>query len=239
MQSWATTVQRQDPNFAYYRGILQMADPGLHEKIVSLVDKYVPRQSRILDVAAGRGALSKQLLDRGYRVQASELDVTQFEAVGIECHQVNLNNEVQSIAGERGFSCALAVEVIEHLQNPWLLVANCCRLVAPGGIIVITTPNIVSALSRLTFLQTGEFYFFREMQSSGHINPLTPKELETIFSGLGLRVLERTTSGRNGWVSLRGTARQILGGVLAQLLRPFLRNQVEGRVLVYVLQRPA
>ena len=45
---------------------------------------------------------------------------------------------------------AAAVEVIEHLENPRAFVRELARIVRPGGWVVITTPNQLSALSLLS-----------------------------------------------------------------------------------------
>jgi len=45
-----------------------------------------------------------------------------------------------------------AVEVIEHLENPRQFVRSLVRLARPGGWVVVTTPNQLSALSLLTLV---------------------------------------------------------------------------------------
>lgn len=46
----------------------------------------------------------------------------------------------------------LAEEVIEHLFSPDAMVARCRRLLKAGGLLVITTPNLSSAVNRLGLL---------------------------------------------------------------------------------------
>jgi SAM-dependent methyltransferase len=46
----------------------------------------------------------------------------------------------------------LASEVIEHVFDPDAMVELCKRLLKPGGLLVITTPNLASALNRLALL---------------------------------------------------------------------------------------
>ena len=57
----------------------------------------------------------------------------------------------------------------------------------PGGLILITTPNTTSWLSRLIFLISGRFHQFSDGDLSyGHISPITPWELNMIMSDSGV-----------------------------------------------------
>jgi SAM-dependent methyltransferase len=47
------------------------------------------------------------------------------------------------------------VEVIEHIENQPQLIREIQRVLKPGGVVVITTPNILNVMSRLRFLFTG------------------------------------------------------------------------------------
>ena len=50
---------------------------------------------------------------------------------------------------------AVAIETIEHLENPRALCRELVRLLRPNGWIAISTPNQLSALSLLTLLVRG------------------------------------------------------------------------------------
>ena len=45
------------------------------------------------------------------------------------------------LAPANGFDCVLFCEVIEHVAHPDEFMANIARLIKPGGIAVMTTPN--------------------------------------------------------------------------------------------------
>jgi len=47
------------------------------------------------------------------------------------------------------------VEVIEHIENQPQLIREIHRVLKPGGVVVISTPNILNVMSRLRFLFTG------------------------------------------------------------------------------------
>ena len=82
----------------------------------------------------------------------------------------------------------VAQEIIEHLENPRHFLRQCRSLLAPGGVILLTTPNIEDVYSRVRFLVQGRFAFFcqGDYLESGHKTPLTTWQLRQIFGELGL-----------------------------------------------------
>ena len=85
---------------------------------------------------------------------------------------------------------AAAIEVIEHLENPRALVRELARVVRPGGWIVVTTPNQLSALSLLTLLLKGRFSAFQDSAYPAHRTVLLEIDLRRIASECRLRDVE-------------------------------------------------
>lgn len=99
---------------------------------------------------------------------------------------------------------AAAVEVIEHLENPRAFVRELARIVRPGGWVVITTPNQLSALSLLTLVLKGQFSAFQDSSYPAHRTSLLEIDLRRIMIECGLRdlVVTFTRLGRlplSGW----------------------------------------
>jgi 2-polyprenyl-3-methyl-5-hydroxy-6-metoxy-1,4-benzoquinol methylase len=91
-----------------------------------------------------------------------------------------------------------AVEVIEHLENPRAFVRELVRVTRPGGWIVITTPNQLSALSLLTLMVKGRFSAFQERDYPAHRTALLDVDLRRMFAECGVReaAIEYTKWGR-------------------------------------------
>jgi len=137
------------------------------------------RPCRALDLAAGRGELSSRLAARGHAVTAVERYVDQFEA-STPLVDADLNDRWPF--DDVAFDLACAVEILEHVENPRFFLRELHRVLRPGGVAVVSTPNLTTLLSRTLFALCGQWDLFfdhpwrlRDPYSSavhGHITPL-------------------------------------------------------------------
>jgi len=226
----------------YYKGMIIRADLGLHEQIAGRIRHYLSNGGKVLDLGAGQGALSARLADLGYQVTAADMDANDFRAVeGIEFKQLNFDSTEEIAhfvdAHTSEFDAVCGIEVIEHLQDQWQYVANLKKMLKPGGIMVLTTPNTTSWLSRLLFLFNGRFHQFSDEDVSyGHIAPITPYELSLIVEREGLKPLEAVPAGTLPPLYFSGVRLSLLS-LLALLLRPFQSGILDGWCLLVVARK--
>lgn len=157
---------------------LERAYADCHEIVLRLVEREPC--GRALDLAAGQGPLSYALAKRGFEVVSADIYPDQFRAPGLSCQKLDLNQKTPF--PDESFDLILAVEIIEHIEAPRAFLREIFRLLRPGGLAVITTPNISSLPSRLFFLATGYFDLFVPAEwrlkdaycaeADGHISPL-------------------------------------------------------------------
>jgi SAM-dependent methyltransferase len=72
------------------------------------------------------------------------------------------------------FDLVTCTEVVEHLENFRHALREAARVTKPGGLIVVSTPNILTLRSRLSFLSRGFYTFF---------DPLPLKDDPAIYPG--------------------------------------------------------
>ena len=82
---------------------------------------------------------------------------------------------------EGAFDVVVAAEVIEHLENPRFMIREIFRLLRPGGVAIVTTPNNESWRSLIALLVRGHFMAFGETGYPAHITALLRKDLTRIF----------------------------------------------------------
>ena len=100
--------------------------------------------------------------------------------------------------GNERFDVFVCIEAIEHLENPWFLVREANRVLKPGGVFLVTTPNVLSIKSRVSYLVNGYPNYFHfgvnlepgrgEELPIGHINPVGFLELRHILARNGFHV---------------------------------------------------
>ncbi|HEX7079648.1 MAG TPA: class I SAM-dependent methyltransferase [Gammaproteobacteria bacterium] len=158
---------------------VEMAARGTHERVLQLLASHCgePAATSVLDIGAGAGALSGRLSAAGYRVAACDLYPEAFLADGIECRGVDARGRLPY--DDATFDAAVAVELVEHIEGHETLFAEAHRVLRPGGLLLVTTPNIVSLKSRLSFLLTGYPYSFPSLDPAvldpvaQHISPFS------------------------------------------------------------------
>lgn len=144
----------------------EIAAKGIHDAVLSLL-RAEPDVHRVLDIPCGRGAFSERLRELGYRVHSA--DVCTDGVVG-EVAQANMNERLAFADGE--LDAVVSIEGIEHIERPYDFVAECARVVRPGGIVVITTPNVSSLRSRWRWFTTGFHHGRKTPLNELDVNPM-------------------------------------------------------------------
>ncbi len=228
----------------HYRGLRMKTDTHLHEQLEAMIVKLVPPGSadgprpHVLDLGCGEGALSQRLCDLGYEVVSVDVDAAGFKAEGPTFVAVDLNDPsaVQTFLDDytEKPDLVLAVEVVEHLRNPWDLLAVCRRLCTERTHLIITTPNVASWWSRLWFFRTGDMWGFNpeSWASPGHINPITVTEMRGILRESGFECLSVTAGGTLPVIWAYNWKR-LLVSILMLPLRFLMRGEKDGWVLCY------
>lgn len=196
---------------ASYRGLPIRCAPGVHEAGFALLEPHLNADSRLLDLASGSGAFVARLRDRGFcNLLAVEREPDRFQVAGVHCLSLNLDLPYAQHLGSV-FDAVSAIEIIEHLSNPIGFLTEIRKLLAPAGVVLVSTPNVAEWQSRLKFLLTGKLRYFDEKQYryQRHISPILPDLVPAMLEEAGLRLVSMTTAG-----SFDGPLRRLTFGSL-------------------------
>jgi 2-polyprenyl-3-methyl-5-hydroxy-6-metoxy-1,4-benzoquinol methylase len=164
----------------------------------------------VADVGCGAGGLHGAL--GGIATRYTGMDLLRYDAFppGLEFAQVDLDCDALPLP-DRSVDVTVALETIEHLENPRRFVRELARITRRGGAILVSTPNQLSVLSLLTLLARGEFNAFQAGDYPAHRTALLPIDLQRIAAECGLQDIEVawSHSGRlplsgarvPGWIS--------------------------------------
>lgn len=196
--------------------------------------RNLQRGVRVLDIAAGEGALAQQLLDAGMRVSVTTWnDKCRLE---VPTYRINLDHPFAlSDVGSLPYDLVCSIEIIEHLENPARFLRDVARLVVPGGMIILSSPNVESAQARLQWLLRGYPLIFGEgeIKKNRHITMMWRQGLEHLIDLAGLDVLEKHLLGK---VSMRSGLRSIAKRLTYAAMRMVLPGDTRGTTTLYVLR---
>jgi SAM-dependent methyltransferase len=160
-----------------------MSIDRIHEKVLELLLAEPGWRSwtRYLDIGAGRGTLIARVKEK-LNVETSVCDYTEelMRLPGQKVDVANLNHESLPYP-DASFDVVTATEVIEHLEDFRRVVREIHRVLKPGGVCILSTPNILNLNSRLRFLTFGFWNLFGPLpvkhsalySTGGHINPVS------------------------------------------------------------------
>jgi SAM-dependent methyltransferase len=160
-----------------------------HSVIVSLLGAGAGR--RLLDTGAADGFLAELLTGRGWIVTALERDPVQAQRARGRCHEVivaDLARAASELAGP--FDAIVYGDVLEHLSDPVAALTSVNQRLAPGGLAIISVPNVAHLSVRLSLL-VGRFdYADRGILDRTHLRFFTRRTFLALLGQAGLTVEE-------------------------------------------------
>jgi 2-polyprenyl-3-methyl-5-hydroxy-6-metoxy-1,4-benzoquinol methylase len=155
----------------------------------------LPARARVLDApCGGAAALTLALIEKGFDATGADVDPDAEARLGKAFVSVDLNAALPW--PEQSFDAIFSTEGIEHLESHYSFLREMHRILKPGGILVITTPNITALRSRVRFFGSG--FFGRDSRPLNevsrhplhHIGLATFPELRYELHTSGFRLME-------------------------------------------------
>lgn len=156
-----------------------------------LLDRATP--GRLLDVGCGDGRRFPELEALGWSVEGQEVDPAAVEAARRANRRVHLGDLAAIGLPAATYDAITMNHVIEHVHDPVALLAECHRLLRPGGRLVAFTPNAAS-LGHRRFRED-----WRGLEPPRHLQVFTPGSLSAVAGRAGLTEVDVRTSAANAY----------------------------------------
>ncbi len=150
--------------------------------VIQEIEQRIAKQVSILDIGCGAGFLSNPLAKMGHTVTGIDLSESSL-AVAKKQDSTDTVQYLQANAyslpfPKDSFDVVCAMDVLEHIEEPNLLIAEGARVLKPGGLFFFHTFNR-NVFSYLTVIK-GMEWFVKNTPPNLHVYPLfiRPKELQ-------------------------------------------------------------
>lgn len=162
------------------------ANPDLLERI--------PLTARlILDVGCARGALGIAYRRRNPRARVLGIDADREAAQAaaarlseVACVDVEAAPMPFTVPG--GIDCIVYGDVLEHLREPWRVLAAQAEFLAPHGTVLVCMPNVEHWSFALRLLNGSFGYEPAGLFDRGHLRWFTPRSMARALTRIGLEL---------------------------------------------------
>lgn len=189
---------------------------------------------RLLDVGGVPGHIAAIVRQIGFDIDVVDIKPERakglFHSMDIAYYRVDVESEHLPFS-DNTYDLVLFSEVLEHLRNnPLSALVEIRRVLKPGGICLLSTPQI-TPLMRWRFLLgydyqddiIGEYAKLDTIGHMGHIRLYSKTEVERVLKYLNFNIVQMDSGGK-----LSGKDE----GIVASLLRIFIPDKM--RVQIYV-----
>ena len=148
----------------------------------------------ILDVGCGGGILSEALAEKKAIVTGLDVDesIIQVAKTHAASQALTINYVCKPLEKFKhaSFDAVTCMEMLEHVQNPQLIIDNCARLLNPGGLLFLSTINR-TLQAYLTVVVAAEYLFkLLPKQTHDYQKFIKPSELATMARSAGFEVID-------------------------------------------------
>ncbi len=149
---------------------------------------------KLLEIGCGNGTMLKYLDSLGWQVEGIDFDPIAVEKARLKGINIKLGSLKDQHYDENTFDAVILSHVIEHVPDPIALLSEIHRILKPGGMISLVTPNI-NSFGRMLFKN-----FWLHLDPPRHLflfdnNSLLKSAQKAGFNHMAINTTIRDTEG--------------------------------------------
>lgn len=164
-------------------------DPDASNNPHSAAIRMVGSDRQVLEVGCWSGHVTEHLVARGNTVVGVEIDpeaAAVASAYTERIHVADIDTTPLTVLESGPFDVVMLCDVLEHLKRPDVALADACRLLTPGGRVVVSVPNVAHVDVR-AMLAGGEWRYQDDgVLDRTHLRWFTRRSLRELLDGAGL-----------------------------------------------------
>jgi SAM-dependent methyltransferase len=168
--------------------IRALSHQSTNDRILALVAPHLTAGARVLDLGAGEGYFSKAMGDLiaagngatpAPMISACDVTPEIYRYAAVRCNRIGPDGRLPY--PDATFDLVCSLEVVEHVEDQFGFCREILRVLRPGGLAVLSTPNVLNLNSRWRILHSGFATLFNPLSlstvdvvhTSGHIHPVS------------------------------------------------------------------
>ena len=177
----------------HYGGTIDMSD--INDPRTRIVNLVTPG-SRVLEVGCGSGTiighLRRQMQCQTLAVELNAIMAAETRALGVEVIQAPIDEPQaqRTLLERRPYDAIIFADVLEHLPDPWTILAIARAWLSDGGRVIASVPNVAHWRIRLALLRGHWDYTDGYLMDRTHLRWFTQRTLRQLFTDSGYRILD-------------------------------------------------
>ena len=117
-------------------------DVSRRRALISRLIESISTSGTALEVGCGTGAITPVLLNKGLDITVGDISLKLAEETAKKFGlKASMCDATQIQFDNNSFNLVMSSEVIEHVPSPKKALGEMARVVAPGGYLIVTSPN--------------------------------------------------------------------------------------------------
>jgi GT2 family glycosyltransferase/2-polyprenyl-3-methyl-5-hydroxy-6-metoxy-1,4-benzoquinol methylase len=178
----------ENPTHVYWRP----AASGERSSL-SVLASFVRQQARVLDLGIGSGGLGRHLQQQlgcrldGVTINPDEQAVARAWYERIELLDLDRPGWESAFSGQY-YDAIVCADVLEHLARPEIVLKACHGLLRPGGVLLVSVPNVAYAGLIADLLQGNFNYGAEGLMDRTHLRFFTRRTFQRLLGEQGWAV---------------------------------------------------